>query len=119
MLIAISFLIPIMILFMTLLSALKLFFHNVRQLSLEEICRGVIYELTTISIWGGLGRQGSRGLQMGMASYYLVANGHYVIWLYYNFYRSVESLFSSTLLYKTSTAGCRLARSSRYGKTCS
>ena len=46
MLIAISFLIPIMILFMTLLSALKLFFHNVRQLSLEEICRAVIYELT-------------------------------------------------------------------------
>ena len=78
-----------MILFMTLLSALKLFFHIVRQLSLEE--------LTTISIWGGLGRQGSRGLQLGMASYYLVANGHYVIWLYYNFYRSVEILYSSTL----------------------
>ena len=106
-----------MILFMTLLSALKLFFHNVRQLSLEEICRGVIYELTTISIWGGLGRQGSRGLQMGMASYYLVANGHFVIWLYYNFYRSVEILFNSAL--NISTAGCRLARSSRYGKTCS
>ena len=82
---------------MTLLSALKLFFHNVRQLSLEEICRAVIYELTTISIWGGLGRQGSRGLQLGMASYYLVANGHYVTWLYYNFYRSVEILFYSTL----------------------
>ena len=99
-----------MILFMTLLSALKLFFHIVRQLSLEE--------LTTISIWGGLGRQGSRGLQMGMASYYLVANGHYVIWLYYNFYRSVEHIFYSTnLLYKTSTAGCRLARSSCCGKT--
>ena len=100
-----------MILFMTLLSALKLFFHIVRQLSLEE--------LTTISIWGGLGRQGSRGLQLGMASYYLVANGHYVIWLYYNFYRSVEFLYYSTLLYKTSTAGCRLARSSRCGRTCS
>ena len=54
----------------------------------------MIYELTTISIWGGLGRQGSRGLQLGMASYYLVANGHYVIWLYYNFYRSVEILYS-------------------------
>ena len=32
-----------------------------------------------------------------MASYYLVANGHYVIWLYYNFYRSVEILYYSTL----------------------
>ena len=50
MLLAVSFVIPIMILFMTLLSALKLFFHNVRQLSLEEICRAVIYELTTIII---------------------------------------------------------------------
>ena len=86
MLLAVSFVIPIMILFMTLLSALKLFFHIVRQLSLEE--------LTTISIWGGLGRQGSRGLQLGMASYYLVANGYDIIWLYYNFYRSVEILYS-------------------------
>ena len=50
MLIAISFLIPIMILFMTLLSALKLFFHNVRQLSLEEICRAVIYKLTIMTM---------------------------------------------------------------------
>ena len=33
---------------------------------------------------------------MGMATYYLVANGHYVIWLYYNFYRSVEHIFYST-----------------------
>ena len=75
MLIAFSYLFSIVILFIIPLSALNLFFHNVRELSLEEICRGVIYELTTISIWGGLGRQGSRGLQMGMASYYLVANG--------------------------------------------
>ena len=96
MLIAFSYLIPITILSITLLYALRLFFDNLRQLSLEEICRGVIYELTTISIWGGLGRQGSRGLQMGMASYFLVANGHYVIWLYYNFYRSVEHIFNST-----------------------
>ena len=83
------YLIPYMILSMLLLSSLRAFFPTLRQLSLEELCRGLLYELTTISIWGGLGRQGSRGLQMGMASYYLVANGHYVIWLYYNFYRSV------------------------------
>ena len=94
MLIAFSYLIPVTILSITLLFALRLFFDNLRQLSLEEICRGVIYELTTISIWGGLGRQGSRGLQLGMASYYLVANGYDIIWLYYNFYRSVEILYS-------------------------
>ena len=88
-----------MILSIILLSALKLFFHNMRELSLEEICRGVIYELTTVNIWGGLGRQGNRGLQMGMASYYLVANGHYVIWLYYNFYRSEEWLYYCSTKY--------------------
>ena len=96
MLIAFSYLIPIMILSMMLLFALRLFFHNLRKLSLEEICRGVIYELTTISIWGGLGRKGSRGLQMGMATYYLLVNGQYIIWLYFNFYRSVELLYCST-----------------------
>ena len=95
-LIAFSYLIPMMILSMMLLFALRLFFHNLRKLSLEEICRGVIYELTTISIWGGLGRKGSRGLQMGMATYYLLVNGQYIIWLYFNFYRSVEHLYSST-----------------------
>ena len=96
MLIAFSYLIPMMILSMMLLFALRLFFHNLRKLSLEEICRGVIYELTTISIWGGLGRKGSRGLQMGMATYYLLVNGQYIIWLYFNFYRSVELLYYST-----------------------
>ena len=94
-LIAFSYLIPFTILSITLLFALRLFFDNRRQLSLEEICRGVIFELTTISIWGGLGRQGSRGLQMGMATYYLLVNGQYIIWLYFNFYRSVELLYSS------------------------
>ena len=84
---------------MMLLFALRLFFHNLRKLSLEEICRGVIYELTTISIWGGLGRKGSRGLQMGMATYYLLINGQYIIWLYFNFYRSVELLYYSSTNY--------------------
>ena len=68
MLIAFSYLFSIVILFIILLSALNLFFHNVRELSLEEICRGVIYELTTINIWGWLGRQGNRGLQTGTLS---------------------------------------------------
>ena len=99
MIIAFAYLIPIIILFMIVLSAMKLFFHNLRQLSLEEVCRGVIYELTTISIWGGLGSQGSRSLQLGVATYYLVANGNYVIWLYYNFYRSVEWFYYCSTKY--------------------
>ena len=99
MIIAFAYLIPIMILSMIMLSALKLISHNLRQLSLEEICRGLIYELTTISIWGGLGRKGSGRLQQGVATYYLVANGNYVIWLYYNFYRSVEFLYYCSTKY--------------------
>ena len=44
-----------MILFMTLLSALKLFFHNVRQLSLEEICRAVILDSIAVSMFVNIG----------------------------------------------------------------
>ena len=80
-----------MILAVTLLYSLRLFFSTLRQLSLEEICRGLICELTTLSIWGGLGRRGSRGLQMGVAVYYLVVNGNYVISLYFNFYSRLQA----------------------------
>ena len=83
---AFVYLIPFMILAVTLLYSLRLFFSTLHQLSLEEICRGLICELTTLSIWGGLGRRGSRSLQLGLAVYYLLANGNYVIMLYYNFY---------------------------------
>ena len=50
------YLIPYMILSMLMLSSLRIFFPTLRQLSLEELCHGLLYELTTISIWGGLGR---------------------------------------------------------------
>ena len=89
--IAFVYLIPVMILGVTFLYSLRLFFSTLRQLSLEEICRGLIFELTTLSIWGGLGRRGSRGLQLGVAVYYLLANGHYVISLYYNFYSRLQA----------------------------
>ena len=91
MLIAFSYLIPMMILSMMLLFALRLFFHNLRKLSLEEICRGVIYELTTISIWGSLGRRGSRGLQLAVAVYNLVVNTNYVTWLYFDYYSRLQA----------------------------
>ena len=74
-----------MILSTLLLSSLRLFSPTLRQLSLEELCRGLLYELTTISIWGGLGRQGSRGLQLAMAVYFLVVNTSYVTWLYFDY----------------------------------
>ena len=85
------YLIPFMILSMLLLSSLRPFSPTLRQLSLEELCRGIIYELTTISIWGGLGRQGSRGLQLALAVYYLVVNCNYVTWLYFDYYSRLQA----------------------------
>ena len=85
------YLIPYMILSMLMLSSLRLFFPTLSQLSLEEICRGLIYELTTISIWGGLGRHGSRGLQQGLAVYNLVVNTNYVTWLYFDYYNRLQA----------------------------
>ena len=85
------YLIPYMILSMLLLSSLRIFFPTLRQLSLEEICRGLLYELTTISIWGGLGRRGSRGLQLGVAVYNLVVNTNYVTWLYFDYHSRLQA----------------------------
>ena len=85
------YLIPYMILSMLMLSSLRLFFPTLNQLSLEEICRGLIYELTTISIWGDLGRHGSRGLQQGLAVYNLVVNTNYVTWLYFDYYNRLQA----------------------------
>ena len=111
--IAFVYLIPFMILAVTLLYSLRLFFSTLRQLSLEEICRGLICELTTISIWGGLGRRGSRGLQLGVLAYYLVANGNYVIWLYFNFYSRLQAgegitLWQNLLLGEAFPMYCRV-----------
>ena len=85
------YLIPYMILSCLMLSSLRPFFPNLSQLSLEEICRGLIYELTTISVWGNLGRRGSRGLQLGLAVYNLVVNTNYVTWLYFDYYNRLQA----------------------------
>ena len=85
------YLIPYMILSCLMLSSLRPFFPTLSQLSLEEICRGLIYELTTISVWGGLGRSGSRGLQLGLAVYNLVVNTNYVTWLYFDYYNRLQA----------------------------
>ena len=85
------YLIPYMILSMILLWSLRIFFPTLSQLSLEEVCRGLLYELTTISIWGGLGRRGSRGLQLALAVYNLVVNTNYVTWLYFDYYSRLQA----------------------------
>ena len=81
-----------------------------------DACRGLICELTTISIWGRLGRRGSRGLQLGFTVYYLVANCNYVVGVLFfknNFFP--RSYFRSGFT-STSTRDYRLAKSSLFGR---
>ena len=79
------YLIPFVILSTLLLSSLRPFSPTLRQLSLEDLCSSLLYELTTISIWGRLGRQGSRRLQLAVAVYFLLVNSSYVTWLYFDY----------------------------------
>ena len=37
-------------------------------------------ECTTVSVWGRLGKEGSKGLQLGMATYHLLWNCSYLSW---------------------------------------
>ena len=45
-----------------------------KDLSVIEILEGVIGELTTHSLWGGRGREGSKGIQLFMAIYLVLVH---------------------------------------------
>ena len=51
-----------------------------RQLNLVELASGIANEFTTVSVWGSLGRERSRGLQLGIATYHLLLNSGYLSW---------------------------------------
>ena len=51
-----------------------------RQLNLVELALGLANEFTTVSVWGKLGREGSKGLQLGVATYHLLLNCTYLSW---------------------------------------
>ena len=59
--------------------AARLFY--MKDLSLGHLLQGVVAELTTISIWGNRGREGSRKIQLFMATYLLILNCGFLIWV--------------------------------------
>ena len=64
-----------------LLLSMKWFNKDLRTLSLIELVHGIIGEGTTIAVWGNLGRQGSRNIQLIFAVYHLIYNVLYLVWV--------------------------------------
>ena len=67
-------------LLLTLLSILRTWISNLRQLNIVELGLGLLNECTTLAVWGSLGREGSKGLQLGVATYHLLINCSYLSW---------------------------------------
>ena len=53
---------------------------RLKQLNLAELALGIANEFTTVSVWGSLGRERSKGLQLGIATYHLLLNCSYLSW---------------------------------------
>ena len=49
-------------------------------------------ECVMMTVWGGLGREGSRGLQQLLATWHLVLNTSYISWIQANNYTSIQQL---------------------------
>ena len=64
----------------TLLSILRTWISNLRQLTIVELCLGLLNECTTLTVWGRLGREGSKGLQLAVATYHFLLNCSYLGW---------------------------------------
>ena len=67
-------------LLLILLTTLRTWVARLRQLNLVELALGIANEFTTVSVWGSLGREGSKGLQLGIATYHLLLNCGYLSW---------------------------------------
>ena len=59
--------------FMLLAYMLKLVMWDVKQLTAVELSYSLVGECSTITMWGNLGRRGSRRLQLAMNTYYFVS----------------------------------------------
>ena len=68
------------IVLLTLFSILRIWISKLRQLSTIEMGLGLMGECTTVTVWGRLGREGSKGLQLAMATYHLLWNLSYLSW---------------------------------------
>ena len=67
-------------LLITLLGILRTWIRKLRQLTIVELSLGLLNECTTVTVWGKLGREGSKGLQLAVATYHLLVNGSYLSW---------------------------------------
>ena len=63
-----------------LLQADTLYPKGLRQLNIIELGLGLLNECMTMTVWGKLGREGSKGLQLAVATYHLLVNGSYLSW---------------------------------------
>ena len=67
-------------LLLSLLGILRTWIGKLRQLTTVELGLGLLNECTTVSVWGKLGREGSKGLQLALATYHLLLNCSYLSW---------------------------------------
>ena len=63
-----------------LLTSLKPWVASLGKLTTMELGQALINECSTVTVWGNLGREGSRGLQLGMATYHVLLNCSYITW---------------------------------------
>ena len=67
-------------LLLILLGILRTWISKLRQLNTVELGLGLLNECTTVSVWGRLGREGSKGIQLAVATYHLLINCSYLSW---------------------------------------
>jgi hypothetical protein len=77
-------------LMMLLLNCMKLWSKKLRKLSMVEIGQGIMGECTTINVWGDLGKEGSRVIQLGFATVYLCHNITYITWIQFENYKQIQ-----------------------------
>ena len=67
-------------LLLILLGILRTWISKLRQLNTAELGLGLLNECTTVTVWGRLGREGSKGIQLAVATYHLLINCSYLSW---------------------------------------
>ena len=67
-------------LLITLLGILRTWIRKLRQLTIVELSLGLLNECTTVTVWGKLGREGSKGLLLASTTYHFLLNCSYLSW---------------------------------------
>ena len=88
---AVMIVVPCVIFFIFVFHLLKPWYPRLMDLSLEDISQGILGECTTITVWEKLGRENSRGVQMGTAVFFLIKNSIHIYWLYFEYYKCLQA----------------------------